>query len=60
MFKIFHIDNSDNEHEVLPGNGIYVVYDLYEYKFKYKGSISETTIFIEDEALDYSFMQMLE
>ncbi|OXA96112.1 hypothetical protein [Flavobacterium hercynium] len=53
MFKIFSIDQYHNAHEVYPENGIYVVYELYQYKFQFTGSITSKTIFIEDEVFDY-------
>ncbi|MFD2556296.1 hypothetical protein [Sphingobacterium tabacisoli] len=56
MFKLFHINKTERR-EVLPENGIYVVYELYEYTFTYTGHIVEKTIFLEDEALEYSLVR---
>lgn len=53
MFKIFSIDQNNKEKEVFAENGIYVVYELYEYKFQFVGKITEKTVFIEDEVFDY-------
>jgi hypothetical protein len=54
MFRIFSIDKNNNEKEVLPDNGLYVVYELHEYRFHYTGVITQNAIFIEDELFDYS------
>lgn len=51
MFKLYHI-NKGEKTEILPENGIYIVYELYEYNFTYTGNILDKTIFIEDEILD--------
>ncbi len=56
MFKLYSVDKNNNEKEILPENGIYIVYELFEYKFYYTGNIVESTIFIEDEAFDYSLI----
>lgn len=53
MFKLFSIDQNNKEREVYPENGIYVVYELYEYKFQFIGIVTEKTVFIEDEVFDY-------
>lgn len=53
MFKLFSVDINNIEKEVFPENGIYIVYELFEYKFKFVGAITEKTIFIEDEVFDY-------
>lgn len=53
MFKLFSVDQNNKEKEVYPDNGIYVVYELYEYKFQFNGIITEKTVFIEDEVFDY-------
>ncbi|GAW90793.1 hypothetical protein FPS14_contig00118-0003 [Flavobacterium psychrophilum] len=41
MFKLFSIDQNNKEREVYPENGIYVVYELYEYKFQFVGTVTE-------------------
>lgn len=53
MFKLFSIDQNNKEREVYPENGIYVVYELYEYKFQFVGTVTEKIVFIEDEVFDY-------
>lgn len=53
MFKLFSVDQNNKEKEVYPENGIYVVYELYEYKFQFIGTVTEKTVFIEDEVFDY-------
>lgn len=53
MFKLFSVDQNDKEKEVYPDNGIYVVYELFEYKFQFNGIVTEKTVFIEDEVFDY-------
>ena len=53
MFKLFSIDQNNKEREVYPENGIYVVYELYEYKFQFAGTVTEKIVFIEDEVFDY-------
>lgn len=53
MFKLFSVDSNNIEKEVFPENGIYIVYELFEYKFQFVGAITEKTIFIEDEVFDY-------
>jgi hypothetical protein len=53
MFKLFSVDQNNKEKEVYPDNGIYVVYELYEYKFQFNGIVTEKTVFIEDEVFDY-------
>jgi len=56
MFKLYSIDKDNREQEVLPTHGIYVVYELFEYKFVYTGTILTTDVFLEDELLDYSWI----
>ncbi|MCG8748693.1 hypothetical protein [Tenacibaculum finnmarkense] len=51
MFKLYRI-NYGNKEEVLPHNGIYIVYELYEYELEYEGKIDKNLIYIEDEILD--------
>jgi hypothetical protein len=53
MFKLFSVDQNNKEKEVYPDNGIYVVYELFEYKFQFNGIVTEKTVFIEDEVFDY-------
>jgi len=53
MFKLFSVDQNNKEKEVYPENGIYVVYELNEYKFQFIGTVTEKTVFIEDEVFDY-------
>ena len=53
MFKLFFVDQNNKEKEVNPENGIYVVYELFEYKFQFNGIVTEKTVFIEDEVFDY-------
>ena len=53
MFKLFSVDKYNKEKEVYPENGIYVVYELYEYKFLYIGPVKDKIVFIEDEVFDY-------
>lgn len=53
MFKLFSVDQNNKENEVYSENGIYVVYELYEYKFQFTGIVTEKTVFIEDEVFDY-------
>jgi hypothetical protein len=53
MFKLFKISKEGKEIQVYPENGIYVVYELFEYKFEFIGKVSERTVFIEDEVLDF-------
>ena len=53
MFKLFSIDQNNKEREIYPENGIYVVYELYEYKFQFVGTVTEKKVFIEDEVFDY-------
>lgn len=53
MFKLITVDQNNLEREVYPENGVYIVYELYEYKFIYSGTISRETVFIEDEIFDY-------
>lgn len=53
MFKLFTVDQHNKEKEINPENGIYVVYELYEYKFQFIGLVTEKTVFIEDEVFDY-------
>lgn len=53
MFKLFSVDQNNKEKEVYPENGVYVVYELYEYKFHFIGTVTEKTVFIEDEVFDY-------
>ena len=53
MFKLFSVDQNNKEKEVYPENGIYVVYELFEYKFQFIGTVKEKTVFIEDEVFDY-------
>jgi hypothetical protein len=53
MFKLFSVDQNNKEKEVFPEKGIYVVYELYEYKFQFIGTVTEKTVFIEDEVFDY-------
>lgn len=53
MFKLFSVDQNNYEKEVYPENGIYIVYELQEYKFQYFGQVTEKTVFIEDEVFDY-------
>ncbi|WAC41863.1 hypothetical protein [Pedobacter sp. SL55] len=52
MFKLFHIDQSNIAQEVYPENGIYIVYELFEYKFQFLGEVKQKTVFIEDEIFD--------
>lgn len=52
MFKLYKI-YYDEKHQVVPVNGIYIVYELYEYKFEYNGVVDNEKVFIEDELLDY-------
>lgn len=52
MFKLFTVDKNEIEKEVYPENGVYVVYESYNYKFQFNGTITEKTIFIEDEVFD--------
>jgi hypothetical protein len=52
MFKLYHI-NYHNELEVFPVDGIYIVYELYEYRFNFTGDIGNAKVFIEDVLLDY-------
>ncbi|WP_233890522.1 hypothetical protein, partial [Tenacibaculum piscium] len=51
MFKLYRI-NQNNKEEILPQNGIYIVYELFEYELEYKGKIDKNLIYIEDEILD--------
>lgn len=53
MFRLFFIDQSGKEIEVFSENGVYIVYELYEYKFRYEGIIIDQNVFIEDELFDY-------
>ena len=53
MLKLFSIDQDNIEREVFPENGIFVVYDLHEYRFEYTGPITHKRIFIEDEVFDH-------
>lgn len=53
MFKLFSVDQNNKEREVFSENGIYVVYELYEYKFQFIGTVTEKTVFIEDEVFDH-------
>lgn len=52
MFRLFTTDNNGTEKEVYPENGIYIVYESYNYKFNFSGLVTEKTIFIEDEVFD--------
>ena len=52
-FRLFSVDQNNIEKEVYPEKGIYVVYELFEYKFEFLGVVSEKTIFIDDEVFDY-------
>lgn len=56
MFSLFSIDKNNKEKEVHPENGVYIVYELYEYRFKYIGKITEKIVFIEDEVFDCSLL----
>lgn len=56
MFKLFSVDNNNVESEVFSDKGIFVVYELFEYKFIYTGDIIEKTVFIEDEVIDFNFL----
>lgn len=53
MFRLFSVDQNNKEREVYPENGIYVVYELHEYKFQFVGTVTEKIVFIEDEVFDY-------
>jgi len=53
MLRLFSIDQNEIEKEVYPENGIYVVYDLWEYRFVYTGLITNKITFIEDEVFDF-------
>lgn len=55
-FKLFSVDTSNKENEIYPENGIYIVYELMEYKFKYSGELKENIVFIEDEVLDNNLL----
>lgn len=52
MFKLFSVDHNNIEKEIHPENGIYIVYELFEYRFEYNDIIIEKNVFIEDELLD--------
>lgn len=52
-FRLFSVDQNNIEKEVYPEKGIYVVYELVEYKFEFIGAVAEKTIFIEDEVFDF-------
>lgn len=52
-FRLFSVDKNNFEKEVYPDKGIYVVYELVEYKFEFIGNVIEKTVFIEDEVFDY-------
>lgn len=52
-FRLFSVDQNNIEKEVYPEKGIYVVYELVEYKFEFIGTVTEKTVFIEDEVFDY-------
>ena len=34
-------------------NGIYIVYELYEYIFEFYGAVTKKKVFIEDEVFDF-------
>lgn len=53
MFKLFSVDKNNREIEVYPENGIYIVYELYEYKFEFNGIYTDKIVFIEDEVFDF-------
>ncbi|WP_196892973.1 hypothetical protein [Aureivirga marina] len=53
MFKLFAIDNQNNEKEILPEkNGVYIVYELFHYKFTFNQIIKNQLIYLEDEIFD--------
>lgn len=56
MFKLFHIRKDGIEDEIKPHNDIYIVYELYEYRFEYFADIQSSLVFIGDEALDESMI----
>jgi hypothetical protein len=60
MFSFFIIDKNNNEKEVLSENGIYIVYELFEYRFEYRGDIKGNIVFIEDEIFNPSLISSTE
>ncbi|MGJ1536222.1 hypothetical protein ACR784_14475 [Sphingobacterium multivorum] len=61
MFKLFHKDYRGKLCQIIPDeNGIYVVYELYEYIFQYYGEYKDNHIYIEDETVDNNYVNYLE
>ena len=52
MFKLYYIDQKNNEKEVFTENGIYIVCESYEYKFQFTGNITDKNVFIGDNVFD--------
>lgn len=53
MFNLYSIDNNNVRKQIIPKNDVFIVHELNDYTFEYKGDLnSSQIIFIEDEVLD--------